>query len=257
MDPRTRTCFHTALAGLALGLVIWPGPGRAQPVVGGQGFKFTEYYEPPNETQLKWLLECARAQRQPDGRFLITDTKYQTFREKGAGELTVQAPQCLYDAGQRSISSSGPLHMQTADGRFSIDGEGFLFQQTNSTLFVSNRVHTIIHPELLGGPTAGPATTAAKPQAPAIDIFSDQFEFAQNAGRGVYQGNVRVVGTNLTSTAGKMTVVMPVAERRLQTLTAEENVIIDYEKIHATGRASVLLRGYGPGSIDRPAHVAD
>ena len=44
-----------------------------------------------------------------------------------------------------------------------------------------------------------------------------------------------MAGTNLASTAGKMTIVLPVAERRLQSLMAEENVIIDYEKIHATG----------------------
>ena len=239
MKARIRICAGAALAGLTFGLVLLPGTGRTQPVVGGQGFKFTEYYDAPHETQLKWQLEAARAQRQPDGRFLITDAKYQTFREKGEGELTVQAPQCLYDAAQRSISSSGPLHVQTADGTFSIDGEGFIFRQTNSTLFVSNRVHTVIHPELLSGPAAAATTNAAAAQAPGMDIFSDQFEFAQIVGRGVYEGNVRVAGTNLNSSAGKMTILIPMAERRLQTITAEQNVIIDYEKIHATGeRAS-------------------
>ena len=132
--------------------------------------------------------------------------------------------------------------MQTADGKFSIEGEGFLWQQTNSTLLVSNRVHTIIHPELLG-PHAAAATNnaaveqtnAAAEQAAGINVFSDQFEYAENTGRGVYQGNVRVAGTNLISTAGKMTIVLPATEHRLQTLEAEENVIIDYEKLHATG----------------------
>ena len=144
-----------------------------------------------------------------------------TFRVTGEGEMTVEAPQCVYDPGQRSISSSGPLHMKTADGKFSIEGEGFLWQQTNSTLLVSNRVHTIIHPELLGPQTAAATTNvaleqtrAATEQAPGIDIFSDQFEYAMNSGLGVYQGNVRVAGTNLTSTAGKLTILLPVAERR-------------------------------------------
>ena len=156
--------------------------------------------------------------------------------------MTVEAPQCVYDPGQRSISSSGPLHMKTVDGKFSIDGEGFLWQQTNSTLLVSNRVHTIIHPELVGPQTAAATTNVAleqtravTEQAPGIDVFSDQFEYAMNSGRGVYQGNVRVAGTNLTSTAGKMTILLSVAERHLQTLEAEENVIIDYKQMHATG----------------------
>ena len=82
-------------------------------------------------------------------------------------------------------------------------------------------------------------------QAPGIDIFSDQFEYAEHSGLGVYQGNVRVAGTNLTSTAGKLTIVLPVAERRLQTLMAEQNVIVDYEKIHATGERAIYSADTG------------
>jgi lipopolysaccharide export system protein LptA len=125
--------------------------------------------------------------------------------------------------------------VETADGGFSIEGEGFLWRQTNSTLLVSNRVHTILHPELVGPQTATARTNTPAEAAPGIDIFSDQFEYAELSGIGVYQGNVRVAGTNLSSTSGRMTIVMPVAERRLQSLTATQNVVIDYETIHATG----------------------
>jgi lipopolysaccharide export system protein LptA len=241
MNRTDHPCFRAALVVLALGLVMFARVGRSQPVVGGQGYKFTEYYDPPHETQLKMLLEGARAQRLPDGRIQVSDAKYRTYSPTGQGEMTVEAPECFYNSGQRSISSSGPLHVQTADGKFSIEGEGFLWQQTNSTLLVSNQVHTIIHPELVGPQTTAATTNVAAEQpapkakqAPGIDIFSDQFEFAKDSGLGVYLGNVRVAGTNLTSTAGKMTLVLSAAERRLQTLKAEENVIIDYEKIHAT-----------------------
>jgi lipopolysaccharide export system protein LptA len=220
---------------LALGLALFPPLGRAQPVVSGQGLKFSEYYDPPHETQMKWLLEGARAERQPDGRFLVTQAKWRTFRVNGEGELNVEAPQCFYDSSQRTISSSGPLHVQTADGKFSIDGVGFLYRQTNSTLLVSNRVHSILHPGLLGQQPAATRTNTPAEEAPGIDLYSDQFEYAEESGLGVYQGNVRVAGTNLTSTSGRLTIVMPVAERRLQSLTAEQNVVIDYETIHATG----------------------
>ena len=219
---------------LALGLVLFASPGRAQPVAPAQGLKFTEYY-PPQQTQLKSVLECSHAQRLPDGRFLITNAKYRTFRLTGEGEMAVEAPQCTYDQGQRTISSDGLIHAQTADGKFSIEGEGFLYRQTNSTLFVSNRVHTIIHPELLSRQSATTTTNAAAEQAPGIDVFSDRFEYAEQSGLGMYQDNVRVTGTDLASTAGKLTVLLQVAERQLQTLTAEHKVIIDYQKIHATG----------------------
>ena len=217
-----------------------------------KGFKVPEYYDPPHETQMKSMLEGAQAQRQPDGRWLVTKAKYRTFRVTGEGELAVEAPQCFYDPGQRTLSSSGPLHVQTADGKFSIEGEGFLWQQTNSTLLVSNRVHTIIHPELLGPQSAPPRTNAPAEPTPGIDIFSDRFDYAQQSGLGVYQGNVRVAGTNLASTAGRLTILLPMAERRLQSLTAEQNVIVDYEKIHATGERAVYSADTGLMQLTGP-----
>ena len=223
------------LAGLALALVLFPVLGRAQPVVSVQGFKVPEYYDPPHETQMKSMLEGARAERQPDGRYMVTEAKWRTFRVTGEGELTVEAPQCFYDQGQRTVSSSGPLRVQTADGKFSIEGEGFRYGQTNSTLLVSNRVHTLLHPELLGPQSATTRTNTPAEHAPGIELSSDQFEYAEDSGLGVYQGNVRVTGTNLISTSGRLTIVMPAAERRLQSLIAETNVVIDYETIHATG----------------------
>ena len=240
MNQRNHACWRVALTALALALGSIPQPGRAQPVVTGQGFKFTEYYDAPHETQLKAMLEGAKAERQPDGRVRLTDAKYRTFRETGEGEMAVEAPQCTYDPAQRSISSPGPLRVQTENGKFSIEGEGFLWQQTNATLEVSNRVHTTIHPELLSPQATTTRTNPPTAGAPGIEIFSDQFEFAQNSGRGIYQGNVRVAGTNLTSTAGRLTILLPAAERRLKTLTAEEKVNIDYvtpdhQRIQATG----------------------
>src|SRR5438045_8949623 len=89
---------------------------HAQRVVEGKNTKFPEYWEAPHETQLKSLLEGARVQPQPGGFYLITEAKLQTFREDGAPEMVVTAPQCLYDSGPHWISSAGPLHVQTAEG---------------------------------------------------------------------------------------------------------------------------------------------
>ena len=248
MKRRHHSCVPASLVGFALGLVMFASPGRTQPVGVGpaQGLKFTEYY-PSRQPQLKSVLECARAQPQPNGRYLVTDAKWRTFRENGEGEMTVAAPECVYDSARRLISSSGPLHVQAAEGKFSIEGEGFLFQQTNSTLWVSNRVHTILHPELLSGQAAATNSNAAvrKPiaaeeETPGMDIFSDQFTYSEESGLGVYEGNVHVTGTNLNSTEGKLTIVLAAPERRLKTLTAEQNVVVDYvtaahEQVQATG----------------------
>jgi lipopolysaccharide export system protein LptA len=225
---------------LAIGLLLFAGRARGQRVVEGKGFKFAEYFDPPHETQMKWLLEGAKAQPQPGGRILIGGAKLQTFREN---EMAVEAPECVYDQGQRSISSPGSLHLRTADGKFYLEGEGFLWQQTNSSLFVSNRVHTIVQPDLLRPQSANAVTNPGSPGAAGIEIFSDQFDYATNSGLGIYRGNVRLTDTNLTLAGGILTFVLPMSgllkPSGLQTLTVETNVVVDYEKVHASGeRAS-------------------
>ena len=237
MNRTRHPCLPVLRVLLALALTLFSRHGRAQTVEVKGPFKVAEYYT--NSTKMKSLLEGASALPQPGGRLLVTDAKYQRFSTNNEVELSVEAPQGLYD-GQKTISSSGPLHMQVANGKFSIEGEGFLYVQTNSTLLVSNRVHTILHPA-----SRGPQTTATNTNAPGINIFSDQFEYAETNGLGVYQGHVRVAGTNLTATAGRLTILLVADERRLKTLTATQNVVVDYEKIHATGDQAVYSADTG------------
>ncbi len=239
--------------GLLVCLAMLAGLVRGQKLGSGKGIKFADYYEPPHETQMKWLVEGATATPRAGGRsFDITRAKVQNFRVTGEGEMIVEAPQCLYDADQRSVSSPGLLHLRTADGTFSLEGEGFAWLQRSSRLFVSNNVHTIVHPELAGLQSAAVRTnTPARPSA-GIDIFSDRFEYAEKSGEGVYQGNVRVAGTNLALTGGILTVLVPKTDRRLQSLTAETNVVLNYETLQATAQRAaysvdieqVLLTGH-------------
>lgn len=232
---RTHGCGRRdAVIGLALCLTLFAGPARGQKVGSGKGIKFSDYYEPPHETQMKWLLEGASAEPQAGGRIVaVTRAKVQTWRENGAGEMIVEAPECLYDADRRSVSSTGSLILLTADGAFSLTGEGFAWLQSASILFVSNRVHTVVHPEFA---SAGARTNLSHAPAPAINILSDQFDYAEKSGQGIYHGNVRVTGTNLSLTAELLSVLAPRTGNRLQSLVAETNVILHYEKSHATGQ---------------------
>ncbi len=228
---------------LVSGLLLVAGLAHGQRVLEGKGFKFAEYFDPPHETQMKSLLEGAKAQPQPGGRILIAGVKRQTFRENGEPEMAVEAPECVYDSGQRSVSSPGPLRLRTADGKFYLEGEGFLWQHTNSSLFVSNRVHTIVRQDLLRPQSANAPTNAAPSGAGGIEISSDQFDYVTNSGLGIYRGNVRLTDTNLTLAGGILTFVLPMSgllkPSGLQTLIVETNVVVDYEKVHASGeRAS-------------------
>ncbi len=114
-----------------------------------------EYFGPPQETRMKTLLEGADAELQTGGhRAWLHGLKLQLFNEDGTVQLVVHAPHCFYDYVQKTVYSDGPLEVQSGDGRIFFEGEGFLLQMTNSTLTLSNRVHTII---------SNPPTPAAKP----------------------------------------------------------------------------------------------
>jgi len=226
---------HSASALLLTCLILLALTAHAQKVGSGKGIKFSEYYDPPHESQMKWLLEGESAVPLGlSGRVVqITKARAETFRETGASELIVEAPQCVYDADQHLVSSPGLLHLRTGDGSFSLDGQGFALQQADSVLFVSNLVHSIVHPELANLPAH---TNAAPQPGSAIEVFSDQFDYAEKTGKGVYRDNVRVAGTNLTLRSEILTVLVPGAERRLQSMVAERNVACSYGTIQATAQ---------------------
>jgi len=59
----------------------------------------------------------------------------------------VKAPHCVYDMLRGVASSPGHLRLETADGSSHVEGDGFLWRQTNSFLTISNNVQTVIEAE--------------------------------------------------------------------------------------------------------------
>jgi hypothetical protein len=156
MSHRTFQIWQRVSSGALLsGLVMSSSILNAQESVSSRvkDFRWPEYYDPPHQNQMKSLLAGAEAQPQANGKFLIKELKLEMYRENGEREVVVEAPECVYDSAQRVARSAGRLQVQTGDGRFLIEGEGFLWQQTNSSLIISNRAHTIVRP---GPRKAGP-----------------------------------------------------------------------------------------------------
>jgi len=236
---RKRSLWLTATGVVGFGILAAPAL-LGQKVTEGRKVEFAEHYDPPREQQMKWHVQGAKAEPldREGQRLLITDARSETFRETGEGELIVEAPQAIFERTQRSINSAGPIHVQTADGSFSIEGEGFLWLQSTSTLFISNRVHTIVYPALAAG-TNTPSPPVDRSDTNRVDVFSRQFEFQADTGRGDYEGDIRVTGENFNLTSEHLEVVLPVEQRRLETVTALTNVVIDYQldhdTVHATG----------------------
>ena len=66
------------------------------------------------------------------------------FSETGELKTIIEAPECTYDGAQRTAHSPGRLKMQSGDGRYFVEGEGFLWRQDADSLTISNQVHTTI-----------------------------------------------------------------------------------------------------------------
>jgi len=107
-------------------------------------FSSAEYFDPPHQRQMKSRISGAEAHPQAGGLLVIKQLKLETFDVDGKTEMVVEAPDCVYDTQNFTASSPGKLQVRTGDGRFFVEGEGFLWRQTNSFLTISNHVRSVI-----------------------------------------------------------------------------------------------------------------
>ncbi len=229
------------------------------------------HYDAPNQAQMKSLLQGAEARPLSNGVYSVKDVKLQTFRVDGSREMLVLTPDCIFEEKNRTVYSPASLHVEAVDGKFTLGGEGFLFQQTNSTiagisnsssLIISNKVYSHVHPDLLreGAGKQPAATQKATPgvtPGSGLDVAADRFTYASMLGLAEYTGHVKVAGTNLGLTAGRLSFkipeIIPGSERprELEGVVADGGIVADYGDAHATGEraeyspATTVLRVTG------------
>lgn len=135
---------------LAVGFSIFSSaPLNAQQVTGMQASSFRvqlETYPPPNETQIKTSLEGSKAEPQSGGKVLLFEPNLKYFTTNGAVEVNARSSNCVFDTMSRTVSSTNILKVEMANGKFYTEGRGFFLQKTNSSILLSNEVHTIIRP---------------------------------------------------------------------------------------------------------------
>ena len=147
MNAKANTARITLIAGVAL-LFAAVSNGRAQQngVQHANNFTYTEYYGQTNQQQIqiKSILSGAEALPQPGGLLIIKQLKLEIFNLDGKLELTVIAPECIYDTFKGLANSPGHLQVRTGDGRIHLEGDGFLWRQSDTFLTISNNVRTVI-----------------------------------------------------------------------------------------------------------------
>lgn len=138
--------FFAAVATLPL-LAAVNGWAQALPVgVVGSGTNLSSvmYFEPPNEQLMKMRLTGAGMSPLPGAMYDVRQLKIEKFDLGGKLEAVVQAPRCIYAPLDEVASSSGHLDLTLGNGKIHLQGEGFLWQQSESRLTISNQVSTVI-----------------------------------------------------------------------------------------------------------------
>lgn len=125
---------------------------RAQQNLAGPtgGFNSVEYYPAPAQMQVKSRLSGADAQPLEGGLLDIRQLRLEMFATNGALQAVVTAPECVYDMPDQMANSSGKIFLQNGDGKVSVEGEGFLWRENDSSLTISNRVRTVIENDSKG-----------------------------------------------------------------------------------------------------------
>jgi len=138
-------------AGVILSAVValgfFTGGVCAQPATTGHAndFSSVEYFKPPHQMLMASRLSGVEAQ--PQGQLLlIKQLKLETFDTNGVPGLIVKAPNCVYDVVHGVANSPGHVRLETADGGSHVEGDGFLWRQTDHFLTISNNVQTVIEP---------------------------------------------------------------------------------------------------------------
>ena len=219
-----------------------PGTNAARGQLAGpvSAVKAAQYFEPPRQTQMKWLFEGAQGLQQGENSLLVTDGKLQTWNEDGTLAFTLEAPQCLYDRAKQAISSPGKLQARIGENRFAIEGEGFYWQQTNANVVISNHVHSTVQMEA----GKGNARTIAAEEG-KMEIYSDHFSYATNSGLAVYDGNARVEGTKLKMRSESLEVLLPGESHEVRQIRARKDVQVDYDSVECAGQELVYAPGTG------------
>lgn len=113
----------------------------------GKDFKFPHYYPSSNGVrQLQTLVTGTEAQFVSNNMNLVRlqNPRLTNYTPQGKIEWSAAASECTVNVSSREVRGNTRMVFQTADEKLWLSGVGFLWQQTNSVLVLSNQVFTWI-----------------------------------------------------------------------------------------------------------------
>lgn len=133
--------FILASVTMAVALGVWSWSGRAQNPAGttaGGGFSLPIR----KDGRLVARLTCAASEPLSAKVVRVRQFRVETYKPDETPDLVGDAPECLVEPGSGNMSGAGPLTVSQAGGRFTLSGEGFLWNHDAGRLVLSNKVHT-------------------------------------------------------------------------------------------------------------------
>ena len=140
------TCLLLVLGLSSLSLDV----AFAQPQLGGKGkgVSFSDY-----DSQNRISSHLFAKEAIPKGQLIeILGLKVELYSYEGgpkATNLIVNATNCLYDQKSKLAISDQAVHAISGDGKIKLTGVGFRFEQTASTIIVSNQVRIEISRDIV------------------------------------------------------------------------------------------------------------
>jgi lipopolysaccharide export system protein LptA len=139
--------FLISLALVAGGMSLWLARAQSNPLGPGKDFTFPDYYPSTNGVvRLRSVITGKEYRFLSNNTFIaLTEPRIESFREDGVTlEWTAIAREATVDINTREVHGPGKMYFRTADDGFFQTGVGFLWQQSNSVVILSNKTFTWI-----------------------------------------------------------------------------------------------------------------
>lgn len=152
------------LLALLCGLVP-AGLAQLSKMGAGKDFMFPDYYPATSGVLRKKSIVTGSEYRMlTNNVFELVRPRIEFYRPDGQTlEWTAIAPECTVDIKTREVSGKTNVFFRTADDRLFVTGVGFLWQQTNSMLILSNETFTWTDVR-----TNAPGTNSSKTMKPLL-----------------------------------------------------------------------------------------
>lgn len=159
--PRWRPALSLAAVALVVGVATLlrppPAPAQISKYLRTTNFAYFEYYESAargpgvRTNQLKSQLTGAEGQYLSNDVVRVTQARLEHYsQDRRETNLVALTPLCFFDRRQGQLSSPAALQLTANQGQLRLQGQsGFLYQMTNATFHVSNRVRTVLRAGLM------------------------------------------------------------------------------------------------------------